>query len=164
MRIRSSAVAFVCALALVPASRARAGATVKSSKSNSSDREAAPSTTGTQAVRTGTVKSSKSNSSDRAVSGGVKDPTPADAVKLNSSKSNAYRSTSSSISGTVTNVDEKTRTVTLKRTDGSTVVMDASKLPGDLPKIGRPVKCVVINITGKTQLTAVSDSGAPPGK
>ena len=183
-----AAVGFVVTVSLLSVSRAQAGATVKSSKSNSSDREAVPPTTGTQPVRTPTVKSSKSNSSDRAVApgvkdptpaeatsvksgksnssdratpAGVKDPTPAEAVNLNSSKSNAYRSAGSSISGTVTKVNEKARTVTLKRTDGTLVVMDASKLVGDLPKVGRSVKCAVVNVTGKTQVVAIDAPGAP---
>ena len=85
MRIRFSAAAFVCALAFFSMSQARAGTTVKSSKSNSSDLEAAASTTGTQPAQpAGAVKSGKSNSSDRAVAAGVKDPTPAEMTKVKS--------------------------------------------------------------------------------
>jgi hypothetical protein len=164
MRIRSSAAAFVCALVLLPASLARAGATVKSSKSNSSDREAAASTTGTQPVRTPTVKSSKSNSSDRAVSNGTKDPTPAEA-KFHGNGLNQTRETASSASGAVTSVDAAAKTVSLTRKDGSVIVLDASKL-ARLPKVGQSVSVRYVDVGGKlsAQSIGVTDEGAPPAK
>jgi hypothetical protein len=188
MRIRYSAAAFVCALALFPASRARAGATVKSSKSNSSDREAAASTTGTQPVRTPTVKPIKSNSSDRAVSNGVKDPTPAEATTVKSSKSNSseravsngtkdptpaeakfhgngQNQTTLREAGEVTAVDAAKKTVTLKRKDGSVIVLDASQL-ARFPAVGQSVTVKYASVNGRptAQSVAVTDEGAPPAK
>lgn len=205
MRIRFSAAAFVCALAFFSMSQARAGTTVKSSKSNSSDREAAASTTGTPPVQPSeAVKSGKSNSSDRAIHGGVKDPTPAEStkvksgksnssektsnlnlsksnvdrkaaptgstgpesIKLNSSKSNADRVAISSASGVVASVDAKAKTLTLKRKDGSVVVLDASKLAGSLPKAGQSVDVKYVDVGGKptARSIAVSDPGTPPSR
>jgi hypothetical protein len=161
MKTGSLAAAFVCALALFPASRARAGATVKSSKSNSSDREAAASTTGTQPVKTTTVKGSKSNS-DRAVSNGTKDPTPAEA-RFHGNGQNQTREAVSSASGAVTSVDATAKTVSLTKRDGSVIVMDASKL-ARLPKVGQSVTVQYVEAGGKlsAQSIGVTGEGAPP--
>lgn len=160
MRIRFSAAAFVCALALFPVSRARAGATVKSSKSNSSDRAAGA----TGPVESTTIKGSKSNSSDRAVSNGVKDPTPAEA-KFHGNGLNQTREAASSAAGAVTSVDAAAKTVSLTKKDGSVVVLDASKL-ARLPKVGQSVTVKYVDVGGKlsAQSIGVTDEGAPPAK
>ena len=156
----SVAAAFVCALALLPASRARAGATVKSSKSNSSDRAAAGSTTGTQPVRTPTVKSSKSNSSDRAVSNGTKDPTPAEA-KFHGNGLNQTREAAASASGIVTNVDAAAKTISIRQANGSIITMDSSRLAKGIAKVGLRVNVDYTSVGSK--LSAQSIAVERPG-
>ena len=136
---------------------------LNSSKSNA-DREEAPSGSGAQPAETSSVKSSKSNSSDRvAAPAGPASGTIETTTTLNASKSNNYRAASSSTSGTVTNVDAAGKTISLKRKDGSIIVMDSSRLKGGLPKIGQAVSVAYSDVGGKPTVVsiAVSDPGVP---
>ncbi len=190
MKIRFSAAAFVCALALLPASLARAATSVKSSKSNSSDRAATPhgtadpapapakavkpakSNSSDRTANTGTkdptpaestsVKSAKSNSSDRAVSNGTKDPTPAEA-KFHGNGLNQTHEAAASASGIVTNVDAASKTISIRQANGSIITMDSSRLAKGIAKVGLRVNVDYTSVGSKlsAQSIAVSDPGVP---
>ena len=89
--LAAACVAFApCAMVqILTPGAAHAESSVKSSKSNTSDRMGGGGGGGPKATRTTTVKSSKSNTSDR-MGGGGGGGGPAKAINLNSSKSNKY--------------------------------------------------------------------------
>jgi hypothetical protein len=149
-----------------PASAGARSTSVKSSKSNSQDRLASPPTSPDQPVKASNLNLSKSNINREAALKGPTAPPPGTVettTTLNASKSNSYRQTGSSTSGTVTNVDAAAKTISLKRKDGSIIVMDASKLTGGLPKIGQSVNVNYTDVAGKPMVVsiAVSDPGVP---
>ena len=69
------------------------------------------------------------------------------------------------VNGTVTKVDDKTKTISIKRKDGSIIILGAANL-STLPKVGQTVNVQYSEVGGKptAQSIAVTDEGVPSDK